>query len=238
MAITFTATPAGTVVVPLEKVYVPVNVRDLDPGHVDALAGSIALQGALVPVLIAAAQGQIAEQGFQYEFVAGFHRYAAVLKLQHTAIDAVVLERDHHSKGAEVASARAIDNVTRKQLNAYEEALVLQAMLARGLTEDGAAQALGWPKARVSARIKLLELPAGAQKLIGDGVIPLSCVAKLREVGKASPEILAEVLAYIACGGEWIVGRLQSEIGWVIGRGAAEVGRQGVFRLPHAPERE
>ena len=96
------------------------NVRDLDPGHLDALAGSIALPAVLVPVLIAAAQGQVAGQGFEYELVAGFHRYAAVLKLEHTAIDAGVLERDHHSEGAEVASARAIENVTRKQLNAMK----------------------------------------------------------------------------------------------------------------------
>ncbi len=224
MAITLPTTPAGTVAVTLEKIYVPANVRELDAAHVDALAGSIALQGVLVPVLIAPAQGKVAEQGFQYEIVAGFHRYAAVAKLQHSAIDAVVLDRDQHSEGAEIASARAIENVTRKQLNAYEEALALQAMLARGLSEDGAAQALGWPKARVTARIKLLELPVSAQKLIGDGVIPLSCVEALREVGKASPEILDEVVAYIAGGGEWVVGRLQSEIGWVIGRVLSESG--------------
>jgi hypothetical protein len=47
-------------------------------------------------------------------------------------------------------------------------------MLDRGLTEDGAAQALGWPKARVTARVKVLELPERAQQLVGDGVIPLS----------------------------------------------------------------
>ncbi len=224
MAITFPTTPAGTVAVALEKIYVPANVRDLDSGHVDALAGSIALQGQLVPVLITAAHGQLAEQGFQYELVAGFHRYAAVTRLQHSAIDAVVLDRDQHSDGVEVASARAIENVTRKQLNPYEEALALQAMLARGLTEDGAAQALGWPKARVSARVKLLELPDSAQKLIGDGVIPLSCVQTLREVSTVSPEILDELIAYIVGGGEWIISRLQSDIGWVIGRVLSERG--------------
>ena len=52
--------------------------------------------------------------------------------------------------------------ITRKQLNAYEEAKAVHAMLARGLTEDGAAQALGWPKARVTARVKILELPERA----------------------------------------------------------------------------
>jgi hypothetical protein len=38
--------------------------------------------------------------------------------------------------------------ITRKQLSPYEEAKAVHAMLGRGLTEDGAAQALGWPKAR------------------------------------------------------------------------------------------
>ncbi len=53
---------------------------------------------------------------------------------------------------------RAVENITRKQLNPYEEAKAVCAMLERGLSEDGAAQALGWPKARVTARVKVLEL--------------------------------------------------------------------------------
>ena len=44
-------------------------------------------------------------------------------------------------------------------------------MLDRGLTEDGAAQALGGPKIRVTARVKSLALPERAQQLVGDGVI-------------------------------------------------------------------
>lgn len=36
-------------------------------------------------------------------------------------------------------------------------------MLADRLSEDGATQALGWPKARVTACVKLLELPERAQ---------------------------------------------------------------------------
>jgi hypothetical protein len=97
-------------------------------------------------------------------------------------------------------------------------------MLDRNLTEDGAAQALGWPKARVTARVKLLELPVAAQKLIGDGVIALACVDTLREIGKVSPDVLKEVVDYIANGGDWVVGRLQSDTGWVIGRVLSESG--------------
>ncbi len=80
--------------------------------------------------------------------------------------------------------------ITRKQLNAYEEAKAVRAMLDRGLTEDGAAQALGWPKARVTARVKVLELPERAQQLVGEGVIALAAVDQLRAIGTVAPELL------------------------------------------------
>ena len=60
-------------------------------------------------------------------------------------------------------------------------------MLDRGLTEDGAAQALGWPKARVTARVKVLELPERAQQLIGEDVIQLAAVDQLRAIGTVAP---------------------------------------------------
>jgi len=59
-------------------------------------------------------------------------------------------------------------------------------MLDKGLTEDGAARALGWPKARVTARVKLLELPQKARELVGADVIPLSAVDQLRTIETAS----------------------------------------------------
>ena len=66
--------------------------------------------------------------------------------------------------------------IARKQLNPYEEAKAVRAMLDRGLSEDGAAQALGWPKSRVTARVKIVELPERAQQLIGEDVIALAAV--------------------------------------------------------------
>ncbi len=156
--------------VPLEQIRVPDNVRELDPEHVRALAGSIALQGLLVPVVVRAT-----DDGF--ELVAGFHRVAAARSLDLAEVPVVLRE-------AETEDAdRAVENITRKQLNPYEEARAVAAMLARGLSEDGAAQALGWSKARVTARMKILELPERAQQLIGAGAIALSAVDQLRAIG-------------------------------------------------------
>ena len=66
--------------------------------------------------------------------------------------------------------------ITRSSSTPYEEAKAVHAMLGRGLTGDGAAQALGWPKGRVTARVKILERAERARQLIGDRVIALSAV--------------------------------------------------------------
>jgi ParB-like chromosome segregation protein Spo0J len=53
--------------VALDRIDIPDNVRELDAAHVEALAGSIALQGLLVPLVVRRA-------GERFELVAGFHR--------------------------------------------------------------------------------------------------------------------------------------------------------------------
>jgi ParB-like chromosome segregation protein Spo0J len=86
--------------------------------------------------------------------------------------------------------------ITRKQLNPYEEAKAVRAMLDRPLTVDGAAQALGWPKARVTARVKLLELPERGQQLIGDGVIGCAgAIVRLRSAKEGARYVSLDGLA-------------------------------------------
>jgi hypothetical protein len=89
-------------------------------------------------------------------------------------------------------------------------------MLGRGLTEDGAAQALGWTKSRVTARVKILELPERAQQLIGEGVIALSAVDQLRAIGAVAPALLDAVIAYLDDGNAWAAERLVRKPGWVL----------------------
>ncbi len=104
----------------------------------------------------------------------------------------------------------------------------MRAMLDRGLTDDGAAQALGWPKARVTARVKLLELPELAQQMVGEGRLALSSVEQLRAIGAVSPELLNALVAYMADGNEWAAERLTREPGWVLDSALRE-GNSKVF---------
>ena len=86
--------------VALVDIRVPDNVRDLDPEHVKALAGSIKLQGILVPVVVRDNGGD----GF--ELVAGFHRVAAARSLDLPEVPVVV--RDAVTEDAD----RAVENIT------------------------------------------------------------------------------------------------------------------------------
>src|SRR4051794_15735739 len=200
----------------LDKIRVPENVRALDPEHVKALVGSIKLQGMLVPVVVR-------DDGNGFELVAGFHRIAAAKTLG--LADVPVVVRDVDTEDAD----RAVENITRKQLNPYEEAKAVHAMLARGLTEDGAAQALGWPKHRVTSRVKILELPERAQQLIGEDVIHLAAVDQLRAIGTVAPGLLEAVIAYLDDGNAWAAERLNREPGWVLDAALSHSGNSRVF---------
>src|SRR5215204_3068238 len=206
--------------VALDRIRVPQNVRALDEAHVEALAGSIKLQGMLVPLVVR-------EHGDGFELVAGFHRIAAARSLGLAEVPVVV--RDAETEEAD----RAVENIARKQLNPYEEAKAVRAMLDRGLTETGAAQALGWPKARVSARVKLLELPERAQQLIGDGMIALSAIDRLRAIGTVAPKLLDAVIAYLDDGNAWAAERLAREPGWVLDAALANAGDTGGVFAAH-----
>ena len=100
--------------VALEQIRVPENLRALDEAHIEALAGSIVLQGMLVPVVVRA-------DGERFELVAGFHRIAAARSLGLVEVPVVV--RDAQTEDAD----RAVENITRKQLNPYEEARAVRA---------------------------------------------------------------------------------------------------------------
>ncbi len=102
-------------------------------------------------------------------------------------------------------------------------------MLDRGLTEDGAAQALGWPKTRMTARVKILELPERAQQLIGEDVIHLAAVDQLRAIGAVAPELLDAVIAYLDDGNGWAAERLTREPGWVLDAALTHNGNGKVF---------
>jgi ParB/RepB/Spo0J family partition protein len=209
MSTTTTPTQAsvGELRLALDAIAVRDNVRELDTEHVDNLAQSIALRGVLVPLIVRAT-----DDG--WELVAGYHRIAACRQLDLPDVPVVV--REHAGSSADSAA----ENVTRKQLTPLEEARAVQAMLDEGYTPDGVAQALGWSRQLVTARAKILRLPAIGQQLVGSGEIPVSAIDTVLAIGAVSPAIagaLCEAIATQQIAGSQLVGAP----GWAMARSCA-----------------
>lgn len=184
--------PAGTLTIRLDRLFVPDNVRELDEEHLSILQTSIAVRGRIVvPVQVIDADPGVHGDAYDYVLVAGFHRTEAAKRLGHDTIPATYGDTEHE------AGDRALENVTRKQLNPYEEAVAVKAMIDRGYSEEGAAHLLGWDRRRVTARVKLLKLPDRAQKMVGEGQITLAAVDAMRTIQQASPALLELAIDYV-----------------------------------------
>lgn len=187
MTTTVQASQTGTLNVPLSLIDVGENVRELDQAHVDALAGSIALRGLIVPL-------PVRPIGPRFRLIAGHHRHAACLQNGMQEVPVTLREQDG------TAADSAAENVVRKQLSPLEEARAVQHMLDEGYTLDGAASVLGWSRALVSARAKILGLPEMAQRLLGTGALPVSTVETLLQIAAVSRELCEAALTPIADG--------------------------------------
>jgi len=130
---TSTTSAAAARSVALEQIDVGANVRELDQGHVDALARSIALRGLIVPLTVR-------PEGERFMLVAGHHRHAACRKLGLAEVEVTLREQDASSGEA------AAENILRKDLSPLGEARAVAQMLDDGYTLDGATAALSWSR--------------------------------------------------------------------------------------------
>jgi ParB/RepB/Spo0J family partition protein len=195
---------AQDTVVPVDSIDLSKNVRDIDLEHVEGLAGSITLLGIIDPL-------PVIQNGERFKLVGGDHRFLAARKLGLTEVP-VTLRSDEST-----SAVGAAENIVRKALTPLEEARALQAMLEEGFTNDGAAAALGWSLALVTARAKILTLPELAQRLLGDGRIPVSAVPLLTAISEVSPGLCEATVALVA-DGKLDGGQLTSNPAWAVGQ--------------------
>jgi ParB/RepB/Spo0J family partition protein len=187
----------------IDSIDVGDNTRELDSEHVKALADSIALRGLIVPLLVS-------PDGERFKLIAGHHRYAACKSLGLRDVEITLREQEGTTADS------AAENVVRKALNPVEEARAVKQMLEEGYTLDGAATVLGWTRNLVSARAKILELPAEAQRLLGTGELPVSAVGALERINAVSPQLCEAALVPVS-NGDLSGTQLASDPGWALG---------------------
>jgi ParB family chromosome partitioning protein len=192
-------------------------------GEFARLVASVRRYGVLQPVLLAPAdEGRV-------RLVAGEGRYLAAVEGELEEIPALVRETDPETDGVELA---LIENLTREDLNAVDEARGYQDLLYRGLSIKGIAELLPKvPQRRISERLQILRLPEELHTKIADGRIPPRAVKALGRLAKIHPGLPAVAVGKVERAHRSARAASASDLG---GRAEAHAAIPvGVDRLPH-----
>jgi len=135
-----------------------------DEESMSALASSIKAVGLLQPVLVR----ELHDEAETYELIAGERRWRAARRAGLQTIPVLVQVAD------DVASLEQalVENLHRVDLNALEEAAAYQQLIDEfGLTHEQVATRMGKGRATVTNTLRLLQLPAGAQRALAERTI-------------------------------------------------------------------
>jgi ParB family chromosome partitioning protein len=136
-----------------------------DEESMSSLAASIREVGLLQPVLVREVEGE--EES--YELIAGERRWRAARRAGLQTIPVLVQPDTGDASSLEQA---LVENLHREDLNALEEAAAYQQLIDEfGLTHEQVATRMGKGRATVTNTLRLLQLPAGAQRALAERTI-------------------------------------------------------------------
>ena len=125
-----------------------------------SLTDSIRELGVLQPILVRPAGPD------RYELIAGERRWRAAKRAGLQTIPAIVRKIDD----TESLEQALVENLHRQDLHPLEEAAAYQQLLEDfKLSHDEVARRVGKSRSAVSNTVRLLQLPAGIQKLVAEG---------------------------------------------------------------------
>jgi ParB family chromosome partitioning protein len=129
-----------------------------------SLAASIKAVGLLQPVLVR----ELRDEAESYELIAGERRWRAARRAGLQTIPVLVQVADD----AASLEQALVENLHRVDLNALEEAAAYQQLIDEfGLTHEQVASRVGRGRATITNTLRLLQLPAGAQRALAEGDI-------------------------------------------------------------------
>ena len=135
-----------------------------DEESMASLAASIKAVGLLQPVLVR----QLQDETEAYELIAGERRWRAARRAGLQTIPVLVQVADDVTS----LEQALVENLHRVDLNALEEAAAYQQLIDEfGLTHEQVATRMGKGRATVTNTLRLLQLPAGAQRALAERTI-------------------------------------------------------------------
>jgi len=155
--------------------------RHFDDNAIAELADSIGLRGLLQPIIV-----RRAPDGDGYQLVAGERRWRAAQRAGLHQIPALVRELDD----AATYEIALVENIQRQDLNAIEEAGAYRRLIDDfGHNQEALAKLVGKSRSHVANLMRLLDLPAPVQVLVGDGSLAMGHARAL--IGAADAEAIA-----------------------------------------------
>ena len=153
---------AGLLNLPISKVEPAADQprERFDPEALEDLADSIRQHGVLQPIAVRALGG-----GY-YQIIAGERRWRAAREAGLDTIPARVMEADDRS--ARVLAL--VENLQRQDLNPVEQAKGLNSLMKDfGLTQEAAAEQVGFSRPAVANALRLLSLPEPVLAMLEEG---------------------------------------------------------------------
>jgi ParB family transcriptional regulator, chromosome partitioning protein len=136
-----------------------------DEESLASLAASIKEVGLLQPVLVR----ELVDETESYELIAGERRWRAARRAGLQTIPVLVQQAADDRSALEQA---LVENLHRDDLNALEEAAAYQQLIDEfGLTHEQVATRMGKGRATITNTLRLLQLPAGAQRALAERTI-------------------------------------------------------------------
>lgn len=155
--------------------------RHFDENAIAELADSIGLRGLLQPIIV-----RRSPDGDGYQLVAGERRWRAAQRAGLHQIPALVRELDD----AATYEIALVENIQRQDLNAIEEAGAYRRLIDDfGHNQEALAKLVGKSRSHVANLMRLLDLPAGVQALVGDGSLAMGHARAL--IGADDAEAIA-----------------------------------------------
>lgn len=159
--------------------------RHFDEDAIAELADSIGLRGLLQPIIV-----RRAPDGEGYQLVAGERRWRAAQRAGLHQIPALVRELDD----AATYEIALVENIQRQDLNAIEEAGAYRRLIEDfGHNQEALAKLVGKSRSHVANLMRLLDLPASVQALVGDGSLAMGHARAL--IGADDAEAIARRVA-------------------------------------------
>lgn len=136
--------------------------EEVDPDHIQELAGSIAHHGLMQPIVVEALDSG------EYQLIAGYHRLMAARQLRWNEIPATL----HQVNGDPVQGLASVENLIRRDLTLAEEVEAVVRLVERdGYSVNQICDLLGKSRDWVTKRLAVVTFPADISQELMHGSI-------------------------------------------------------------------